>query len=150
MKPFQNFCLKCKMFGNIANKKHMLCFRCNSLRLRMEKINKQKENNTYQSEAELYHQIWQIRPHKCELTGEPLDSLFFHEMWFSCFAHVFSKSKHPQWKFLPCNIMLVHPDVHFIYDNGTQEQLRDKIGEKGLKLLLKKKKKVLEHKKGLS
>jgi hypothetical protein len=148
MKQLQNYCLKCKRFGNIANKKHMLCFRCNSIRLHYDKINKQKDNNTYESEVELYRQIWSKREHKCELTGEDVEWTFGTDIWFSCFAHIFPKSKHPQWKFLDINIMIVHPDVHYAYDYGTQEQLRNRIGEKGLRKLFNKKKKVLEYKKG--
>jgi hypothetical protein len=70
----------------------------------------------------------------------------YTSIWRSCFAHIFPKSKFKEWKFLPVNILLVHPDIHHLLDNGTKDKLKEAIGERGLKILNNRKKKVLEYK----
>lgn len=139
-------CNKCGLNNvNIANSKLMLCPRCNNQRRFLEKKNKQKEDGI-QSYTDLYKEIWAERPHICSLTNELLNFDIDTSLWRSCFAHVFAKGKFPQWARLKCNIMLMHPEVHHLYDNGTKEKLMDRIGEKGYKILIKQKKKVLESK----
>ena len=57
---------------------------------------------------EFFMTIWKERPHKSEISGTSLGkealSIFFH--------HILSKSKFPQAKFDPENIMLLTLDEH--------------------------------------
>ena len=110
----------------------------------MDKKNKEKKEGTYQSEVELYHTIWSSRPHICELSGKKIEHFFGTDFWYNCFAHVFAKGKFPKWKFLPDNILLVHPDVHNAMDYGTLEQLTKLISEEGINKLNKQKAHVLK------
>lgn len=36
--------------------------------------------------------------------------------------HILPKGKYKRFKFLKENILLVHPEVHRLYDAGTEEQ----------------------------
>lgn len=136
-------CSKCGCYCNIANSKYMLCFRCNNLRRMIDKA----KNNKEPSLNDFYMQIWLERPHKCELTSVDLSWIKPNtSIWRSCFAHIFPKSKFKEWKFLPINILLVHPDIHHLIDNGTKDKLKEEIGEMGLKIYNNRKKKVLEYK----
>jgi DNA-directed RNA polymerase subunit RPC12/RpoP len=143
----QGRCSKCGCQCNIANSKYNLCFRCNTQRLYKDK-QKTKLEQGLQSYTDFYKEIWNERKHICEITGVDLPFSVGSDMWRSCFAHIFPKSKFKQWAFLKINIILIHPDIHFLLDFGTQDKLKDKIGQKGLDLIMMRKKVVLEYKKG--
>ena len=100
--------------------------------------------NGFKSEVDLFNHIWNTRPHMCEITGVDLEFTFNTDMWYSCFAHLYPKGKFPRWKYVPANIMLMHPDVHNVYDNGTIAQKQKVIGDVGNKIINKRKIKVLE------
>lgn len=46
------------------------------------------------------------------------------KIWYSCFAHVLSKSmsKYPYFRYYAKNIVLLEPNEHFMWDQGTEEQ----------------------------
>ena len=132
-------CKKCFTFTNIENKELGLCVLCDL------KLTKKKEKKVEPTLFEFYLSIWNARPHVCELTKRELNFEIRSSLWFSCFAHLYAKSKHKQWKFLSINVLLVHPDVHHQMDHGTKDKLIQLIGEQGYKKLLNKKSKVLEY-----
>ena len=133
-------CSFCGIYCNIANSKYNLCFRCNNLRRMKDKA----KVNSEPSLNDFYLEIWNSRKHKCELTGQDLEWIKPKtDIWRSCFAHIFAKSKFPNWKFLDINILLVHPDIHHLLDNGTYDKLKEVIGDNGLEILNKRKSKIL-------
>ena len=80
----------------------------------------------YKNQKELFKHIWDIREHKCWLTGQNLDRFIgtMFEPWL--FAHVLPKGKYPKMKLNPDNIVLLHPEVHTLVDNYLLEY-KDKV-----------------------
>lgn len=64
------------------------------------------------------------RPIICPISGHNITNYFKGEPgeWVSCCAHIIPKGKYPLFKLNPANIMLVHPDVHRLLDQGTELQ----------------------------
>jgi len=50
------------------------------------------------------------------------------EHWIKHFAHILPKGRYTYWKLNPENIVMLHPEVHHIFDQGTQVE-RDKYPE---------------------
>lgn len=70
-----------------------------------KKAKERKEN--HEEDLKFYLEIWDERPHYCEITGkylgeEPLTT-FFH--------HILQKSKYPKLRYVKRNIILLSPDV---------------------------------------
>lgn len=95
---------------------------------------KEKENNGFKlqlqrsfgfdNQKEMFEFIWLNRQHVCALSGQDLNKVpAWQRHW--CFAHVINKKNYPFFKFKEDNILLVHPDVHTMVDNFT-EDLREK------------------------
>ncbi len=40
--------------------------------------------------------------------------------WIKHFAHVLPKGRYTYWKLNPANIIILHPEVHNIFDQGTK------------------------------
>ena len=120
-----------------------MCFRCNSNRIKKEKSN--HKGGKSPSEVSIYREIWNERPHRCNLTLRYLGGFYGTPLWFNCFAHILAKGRYPALKYDKDNIMLVHPDVHYDIDYGTRDTLIRKIGQEkydyymGLKLELLRK-----------
>lgn len=76
------------------------------------------------SQIDLFWDKWNEmdKPRVCPVSGKRLDYLEGSDLWYSCFAHVLPKGKHPKLKLLKANVLVVHPDVHKLYDQGTEEQ----------------------------
>lgn len=99
----------------------------------LAKIDEEKELAA--ADKEFYHSVWIASPHKCQcgcgvnLGKEPLKTMFHH---------VLPKSSYPQFRHLPENIMILHPDCHtsveVSLDNRPIVKLRK---QELLKLLLK-------------
>jgi 5-methylcytosine-specific restriction endonuclease McrA len=51
---------------------------------------------------QLYKEIWQERPHRCEVCGYPISKPIAH-----VFAHIKSKGAHPSLKYAKSNIRLL-------------------------------------------
>ena len=93
---------------------------------------KKPEKHTYfgyDSQMEMFNDIWDNmdKPRVCPISKEKLDKLYNTSRWHWCFAHILSKGMFPKWKLNPNNIMVVHPDVHTLIDQGTEDQ-RKKSG----------------------
>jgi len=78
----------------------------------------------YKSQIELFSDIWiENKDRRCFVTGKVLSFLLYTDFWLNCFAHVLSKNKYPEWRLRKENIILLHPEVHSLYDNGTLERI---------------------------
>ena len=75
-----------------------------------------------QSQLELFNKIWNSRPHKSELSGQPLDQYTNGAYFIWMFAHVLDKKNWPLFKFEEENIILVSPEEHRLIDFGTCDQ----------------------------
>jgi len=103
--------------------------RSNQKVYKIPKVSKkrQEELKSY-SQIDLFHEMWDEMqtPRICPVSGKKLDYLKGTDLWYSCFAHVLPKGKYPRLKLLKEGVMVVHPDVHTLYDKGTKKQ-RDKF-----------------------
>lgn len=85
----------------------------------------------------VFDMIWNTRKHVSWLSDRPVGAFKNTDMWVNCFAHVIPKNginqlvfpnkqlKNKLLRLNPENILLLHPDEHILYDNGT-EQMRKK------------------------
>ena len=71
------------------------------------------------------------RPIICPVSGQDITKLFELDpsVWVSCCAHIIPKGKYPRWKLNPANIVLLAPEAHRLFDQGTEAQ-RQKTGWK--------------------
>lgn len=85
---------------------------------------KQVKNNDYgfSSQQDMFEYIWEISNKKCFVSGQCLKHIYKTNKHFNMFAHVLPKGKYPKWKLNPHNIVLLHPDIHYLYDQGTEKQ----------------------------
>lgn len=83
-----------------------------------------KKKHVPTGEKELFEKIWNTRPRVCYVSKDRL-----LEPQASIFSHVLSKAanKYYKYKLNPENIVLLRPDLHLLYDFGTEEQ-RQKTG----------------------
>lgn len=75
-------------------------------------------------ELALFTSIWHTRKHESFISGKKL-----HEFNVSFFAHVLSKKQHPKLRLFDRNIVLLTPEEHTLYDQGT-EDLREKYAQR--------------------
>jgi len=85
------------------------------------KFKKKKREPT--GELVLFKQIYIKKKGKCEITHKPI------EFEPSAFMHILSKGSFPKFRLNPQNIMLVDPEIHFLYDNSSMETLLDQYPE---------------------
>jgi hypothetical protein len=78
-----------------------------------------------ESQVELFMRVWNSRPHVSELSGMPLQNVFYK---LNIFAHVLDKKNWPRFKYRDENIMIVAPEEHLLLDQGTERQ-REKYNE---------------------
>lgn len=71
------------------------------------------------SEAEMFREIWNERAHKSELSGRDIGNDMLPEF----FHHILTKGKYPHFKYNKDNIILLHPDEHFIIHHGTADDV---------------------------
>lgn len=91
-----------------------------------KRAKKMLENKaTFEADKQFYLEIWLASPHICQcgckanLGKEPLTT-FFHHLLF--------KSKYPQFRHTPENIMILHPDCHNSYH--TNPDSRPEVGRR--------------------
>lgn len=83
------------------------------------------------SQIDIFHEIWDERPHKSEISGQDLDWICEGtDLWRSCFAHLLPKGKYPQYRNNKANILLLEPIEHSLIDMGTQDQRDEYFKEK--------------------
>ena len=76
------------------------------------------------SQVDLFNEIWNgmETPRICPVSHMKLDGLKGTKLWYSCFAHILPKGRYSKLKLLKENILVVHPRVHTLYDQGTQQE----------------------------
>jgi len=77
---------------------------------------KQKERKPT-GELALFKEIFLERNGKCQITGR---DVIFDPM---SFMHILSKGAYPKFRLKKENILLVEPEIHYIYDNSDKETL---------------------------
>lgn len=89
------------------------------------------ESYGFRSQMELFQYVIYNapRPIICPVSGRDITKLFEQDpsVWVSCCAHIIPKGRYPRWKLNPRNILLLDPEVHHLFDQGTEAQ-RQKTG----------------------
>lgn len=64
------------------------------------------------------------RPIICPVSGKDITKIFDQEteVWICACAHILPKGRFPLWKHNPRNLVLVDPEVHRLFDQGTETQ----------------------------
>ena len=71
----------------------------------------------------MFTYIWEnTKDKRCLVSGAYLREFYGTNKWVNCFAHILPKGLYPKWKLNPFNIVLLHPDIHYLYDFGTEKQ----------------------------
>lgn len=65
----------------------------------------------FKTQKEMFDWIWDHRPHKSELSGDPLIPKG-QLQWHWQFAHILAKGQYPKFKLNAKNIMLMTPKEH--------------------------------------
>lgn len=78
----------------------------------------------YIKQIDMFYDLWDNmdKPRMCLVSGRPLDKWWGKPMWVNCFAHILPKKNYRHYKLNPRNIMVVDPEVHTLFDQGTQAQ----------------------------
>jgi hypothetical protein len=109
-----------------------MCKGCASLSGKQKKVNQNSKTKTinddfgFMSQKEMFSYIWDNLPlidgHKrCWISDAPLMPEG-HYLFYNQFAHVLPKGKYPLFKLNPENIVVILPEIHYLYDMGTEEQ----------------------------
>jgi hypothetical protein len=71
-------------------------------------------------DQKFYEEIWKKRPHKSEVSGDPLPDKM--ERWYM--SHILPKGNYPRFRHEEVNVLLMTKEEHFIWEFGmpTGEQ----------------------------
>jgi hypothetical protein len=69
------------------------------------------KDKSVRSQAKLFDEIWEERPHYSEVSGRPLLPKG-HPQWYWQFAHVLNKGTYTYYRLNKENIMLMLPEEH--------------------------------------
>jgi hypothetical protein len=74
----------------------------------------------------MFIHIWSAQPiingHKrCFVSNLPLTKYQDSDLFWSMFAHVLPKGRFTKWKLNPSNVVLLDPQIHWLYDQGTND-----------------------------
>lgn len=86
------------------------------------KAPKTKPAYGFASQVELFNDLWKKSDKRCPVSDRDLSLLEHTADYWSCFAHILPKGKYTRYKLNPDNIMIVHPEVHKLFDQGTIRQ----------------------------
>lgn len=78
---------------------------------------KLKRERKVTGELALFKEIFIERKGVCEITGQKIE---FHPI---SFMHILAKGAYPRFRLKKDNILMVIPDIHELYDNGSKEYL---------------------------
>ena len=87
------------------------------------KPKKPKEAERYGCSTQLetfMHKLYHAdRPIICPVSKRNITLIFNEEpkVWINCCHHVLKKGNYTKWKFNPYNIVLIDPEVHFMWHN---------------------------------
>jgi hypothetical protein len=74
------------------------------------------------NQKDMFDHIWKTRKHVCVLSGQDLDKVSeSYRHW--TMAHIIPKKLYPFFKYNEENIALLHPDVHSMVDNFTNDMI---------------------------
>jgi hypothetical protein len=73
-------------------------------------------------QMDLFNKIWGSRPHKSELSRQPLDQFKNTQYFVWLFAHILPKGQFPMFKLEEENILLISPEEHRLIDFGTCDE----------------------------
>ncbi len=81
-------------------------------------IKKSKIKKGYKrtGELEVFKEIWEERPRICFVSGEAIKGFNVQ-----CFAHVLPKGSFPTLRLEKYNIVLLTPEMHFMYDHEVHK-----------------------------
>lgn len=71
----------------------------------------------------IFQQLWLLGNKKSYISGLFLRDFMNSPYFLNCFAHVLAKrmNAYPHFKFYAGNIVLLKPEEHFLWDQGTEE-----------------------------
>lgn len=108
-KPHKGTCVLCATPNTLIVVKKGLCQWCNhkskGKKVSSSTIKAKPKKAT--GELALFKEIWEERPHRSEISGDPLE--YFD---IRCFSHTLTKQAYPRFRLLKANIRLVTPDEH--------------------------------------
>jgi len=117
------------VFGTDKNTRKGYCKSHQYLRTDLGKTKNKKEAKReygFTRQKDMFLSVW-LRSsdnkgrHFCWLTGIQIDKYIdtMFESWM--FAHILPKGRYPKYKLNPDNIRLLHPKVHTLVDNFTED-----------------------------
>jgi hypothetical protein len=86
------------------------------------------EDGSICSQPALFRELWaknraEDGQYYCQLSGENISQYHEpHDMWTWACAHVLDKKNYSFWKYRIDNLMLVHPEIHALLDQGSKAQ----------------------------
>jgi len=122
-------CSSCNAQGVIIVKRlpsvGELCCDCNKKRLDANKVSRSEpkpvtKKSKPTGEGVLFQALWNTRPRKSFITGEPLGDEA--KTWY--FAHVLPKSTYPEMRLYDKNIVFLTLEQHEIWDHTDSSQAR--------------------------
>jgi hypothetical protein len=78
-----------------------------------------KYNKKPTGEKDVFLEIWEERERVSFVTGVELSQYEETDLFPNLFAHVLSKKQYPKFRLNKKNIVLLTPDEHYLYDQGT-------------------------------
>jgi hypothetical protein len=111
----------------MTSNRNFVKFNASSFRPDPKPERKEKAKKPYRfkkkptGEKEVFEMIWKERPHKSQITGDPI-----HEARPINFLHVLPKAqnKYPKFKLLKQNIILGTEEDHYAWDHA-RESIKD-------------------------
>lgn len=78
-----------------------------------------KQQEISKQDLAFFKEIWNERPHVCEVSGDPLDE--FNVCFFS---HVLTKKSYPKFRHYKKNIVLCTFEWHQIWEFGERKEIQ--------------------------
>lgn len=109
--------------GLIKTSSRLLCESCEKDKKKAPKLSKllkdiQPREKESKGELALFMSIWATRPHRCQISGEPIKNFDIR-----CFSHVLSKGAFPNFRLYDKNIVLKSPEMHEEYTIKAESDL---------------------------
>jgi len=96
--------------GNTTLKRGKALKRSNKSAEDLEEVKEQQKKDW-----DFYMEIWNERPHHCEVTDKYLGSVPYTTM----FHHILPKHRYPEYRYCKKNIALLYPSVHEHIEGGS-------------------------------
>lgn len=88
---------------------------------------KKHMTTTYKPTGEraFFDAIWSDREHFSWLSNLPLDKYKNSSLYVNMFAHILPKGGYGKWRLKDKNIILLTPEEHRLFDQGTEEERQE-------------------------